>query len=95
MKEIPDQAEEFVEQYANKKFNNAFQKVQREQHGKGCGCNSCKHFSVKEVNSWAEYISRGKNRIEFRVESDKSGWLSSKLKITARTKDDGKKDKDK
>lgn len=55
-KEAIEQAEEVLVNYATKKFSKALRRVDREQHGKGCGCNSCKVQAVEDVNSWADFI---------------------------------------
>lgn len=55
-KEVVNLAEEHLVDYVTGKFSKALRRVDREQHGKGCGCGSCKVRAVEDVNSWASFI---------------------------------------
>lgn len=55
-KEVLQDAEEIVSQYATKKFSDALKRVDKEMHKKGCGCRSCKVRAAEEANSWADFV---------------------------------------
>jgi len=55
-KEVLQDAEEVVVNYVTKKFSDAFKRVEKEMHKKGCGCRSCKVRAVDDVNSWADFV---------------------------------------
>ena len=52
MKEAIISAVEVVDQYAHKQAADALKRVIKEQHGQGCGCQTCAHLWVNEINYW-------------------------------------------
>ena len=53
---VEDEAEEYVEQYADAEAKKAFQKLEKERHEKGCGCDRCKREAVSNWNSWVDWF---------------------------------------
>ena len=56
-KETQQQADKVVTDYALKKLGKAFERVETERHGAGCGCIQCASGAVKEVNGWVNWTS--------------------------------------
>lgn len=58
-RDIQDRASKIVDDYAEKRTVEAHLRVNKEMHGKGCGCRRCKESAVEDANSWIEWHSAG------------------------------------
>ena len=48
-------ADRVVTSYVNRKWGIALQNLFKEKNKQGCGCRSCAHKVVREVNSWTRF----------------------------------------
>ena len=71
---VISKAERHVDQHATKEWKKAYARLLKEQHGQGCGCSTCKHLAVDEVNSWTDWISFGDESVP-RYEIDIDGEI--------------------
>ena len=56
MKSVEEEANEIVEAYILRRGTNAVLQVEKERHGKGCGCRNCTLAAVRELNSWVDFL---------------------------------------
>lgn len=66
---IIEKAEEHISGYAEGKFVKAFMRVEKEMHGKGCGCPSCKKNAVRDINQWTDFLSKGNYPVKYGLEN--------------------------
>lgn len=72
---IQQQADKITENYAKRQFKEAYERVERERHGKGCGCNTCLKLAVKDVNQWADFLTKGHSPAIYDTRVGKKGQL--------------------
>jgi hypothetical protein len=70
MNEVIKLAADHVDKYALSESQKAWADVQKEIHHEGCGCNSCKHNRVFEINTWLYFLSHGDLEREFQVQEN-------------------------
>lgn len=72
---IIEEAETIAENYTNRQFEKAFNKLYKEQHGQGCGCLSCKTHAVREINSWVDFIASNPDSecLHYKIEPNPKG----------------------
>lgn len=69
-----EKATRVIDKYVQKQAETALNRVKKEQHGNGCGCSTCAHLWVKEINYWLELSG---SLVFFEVET-----IDNNLKIT-------------
>jgi len=58
-------------------MRDAFNRVEREKEGVGCGCARCAHAAVKDINWWLDmYAPEGSNlgAYKYEVVADRKGF---------------------
>ena len=51
------QANHVIWEYAKRVIHEAYERVERERKGEGCGCASCAKEAVRDINSITAWIS--------------------------------------
>lgn len=57
MSEIIQQAQKHVEEYLNRRFTESLERITKEIHGDGCGCNQCARMAVDDINKYVDLIT--------------------------------------
>lgn len=58
MKEYePNDEERIIRSYAEAMWREAYERVEKEMRGEGCGCGSCAYQAVDDINSWTDFIA--------------------------------------
>ena len=57
MSQEHEQATQIVESYAEHQWRLAWERVEKEIKGEGCGCPACQMEAVDEVNQWTDFIA--------------------------------------
>lgn len=78
---IQREADKVGRSFVERKFEETFNELEKEQHGRGCGCASCAKRVVNNANSWADFVSKGTNVFEYILE-----WRKGKPKIKIKEK---------
>ena len=67
--QILEEAEMLIDFLAEKSLTDAHIRLEKEKHGKGCGCLRCKHSACTEMNDIADFISEGHDPVFWFVNS--------------------------
>lgn len=47
-----------LDDYELKSFTATQEALKKEMEGKGCGCHTCKHLVVREMNRWVDWLAK-------------------------------------
>jgi len=73
---IINKALKVIEGYIDERFSSAYVTLDKEMHGRGCGCRNCARTATKEMNEWGKMIAPGNDMPIWRV--DKKGRITDK-----------------
>lgn len=67
-KETQQQADEILTEYVRDRFIEAYERVEREMKGEGCGCPACAYGSVDDINAWTDFVSKdGADHLHYKI----------------------------
>lgn len=67
------QAEEVIDNAAERALGKSYERLEKVRHKPACGCLTCKREAVRDMNDAVDFISKGKDPIEWYV--DKKGEI--------------------